>query len=89
MAASFAGRNALPAWYLNLIAEPQVGVQVGGRRIACRARVLEPGEAQGVAAAGRHLPAVRRSQVQAAGRLVAQQQWRLPDEARAIATRCC
>ena len=48
VAASFAGRNAPPAWYLNLIADPQVGVQVGGRRIACHARVLEPGEAQGV-----------------------------------------
>ena len=60
VAASFAGRNAPPAWYLNLIADPQVGVQVGGRRIACRARVLEPGEAQArVAAAGRDLPAVR------------------------------
>ena len=48
VAASFAGRNAPPAWYLNLIADPQVGVQVGGRRIACRARVLEPAEAQPV-----------------------------------------
>ena len=48
VAASFAGRDAPPAWYLNLIADPQVGVQVGGRRIACRARVLEPGEAQAV-----------------------------------------
>ena len=48
VAASFAGRDAPPAWYLNLITDPQVGVQVGGRGIACRARVLEPVEAQGV-----------------------------------------
>ncbi len=48
VAASFAGRDAPPAWYLNLIADPQVDVQVGGRRIACHARVLEPVEAQAV-----------------------------------------
>ena len=48
VAASFAGRDAPPAWYLNLTADPQVGVQVGGRRIACRARVLDAGEAQAV-----------------------------------------
>ena len=48
VAASFAGRDAPPAWYQNLIADPQVSVQVSDRQTACRARVLEPGEAQEV-----------------------------------------
>jgi F420H(2)-dependent quinone reductase len=48
VAASFAGRDAPPVWYLNLVANPQVSIQIRGSRIGCRARVLEPGEADAV-----------------------------------------
>ncbi|MFO0691602.1 MAG: nitroreductase/quinone reductase family protein [Myxococcota bacterium] len=39
--ASVLGEPKHPAWYLNLVANPEVGVQVGGRRIRARAREAE------------------------------------------------
>lgn len=48
LAAANDGGAPLPGWYWNLLADPAVRVEVGGRTIACRARVLD-GEA---AAAG-------------------------------------
>jgi len=33
-----------PAWYLNLVANPDVSVQVGSDRFAARARVVEGGD---------------------------------------------
>jgi deazaflavin-dependent oxidoreductase (nitroreductase family) len=43
--ASNGGRDQFPCWYLNLAADPDVVVQVGRRRFAARASVLE-GEAR-------------------------------------------
>jgi len=42
--ASQAGRPEHPMWYLNLLADPEVTVQVRNRRRPMRARVAEPGE---------------------------------------------
>jgi deazaflavin-dependent oxidoreductase (nitroreductase family) len=42
--ASYGGRDRHPAWYLNLVAEPEVRVQLSGRRIKGRARTAEPKE---------------------------------------------
>jgi len=42
--ASQAGRPEHPMWYLNLLANPQVTVQVGRERRPMRARVAEGGE---------------------------------------------
>jgi deazaflavin-dependent oxidoreductase (nitroreductase family) len=40
--ASWGGRDYPPDWYLNLLAEPMVSVQVDGSRIEAQAQVLEP-----------------------------------------------
>ena len=42
--ASQAGRPEHPMWYLNLLADPDVTVQIRDRRRAMRARVAEPEE---------------------------------------------
>lgn len=42
--ASVLGEPRHPAWYLNLVANPEVGVQVGARRIRARAREAEGAE---------------------------------------------
>jgi deazaflavin-dependent oxidoreductase (nitroreductase family) len=42
--ASKGGADAPPAWYLNLEAEPTVGVQVKGDRFTARARTATPEE---------------------------------------------
>ena len=42
--ASQAGRPEHPMWYLNLLAHPDVTVQVRDRRLPMRARVTEPDE---------------------------------------------
>jgi deazaflavin-dependent oxidoreductase (nitroreductase family) len=42
--ASQAGRPEHPMWYLNLLAHPEVTVQIGSRRRPMRARVAEHGE---------------------------------------------
>lgn len=42
--ASFGGRDQHPAWYLNLVANPSVSVQVGGSRVSLRARTATPEE---------------------------------------------
>lgn len=41
VAASWAGEPKHPLWYLNLVAEPEATIQIGGRRIQVRARELE------------------------------------------------
>ncbi len=48
IAASFAGRDEPPSWYLNLVAHPNVEVDAAGACGAYRARVLEPAEAAAV-----------------------------------------
>jgi deazaflavin-dependent oxidoreductase (nitroreductase family) len=42
--ASKGGSPQHPAWFLNLAADPGVGVQVGTRRFTARARVASPAE---------------------------------------------
>ncbi|NUP53250.1 MAG: nitroreductase family deazaflavin-dependent oxidoreductase [Catenulispora sp.] len=42
--ASKGGSDEHPAWFLNLLAEPSVGVQVGSRRFTARARVASDEE---------------------------------------------
>lgn len=42
--ASKAGADEPPAWYVNLVAEPNVQVQVGADRFAARARTATPEE---------------------------------------------
>lgn len=42
--ASKGGAEQDPAWFLNLEADPSVGVQVGTRRFTARARVASPAE---------------------------------------------
>lgn len=44
MVGSNAGSPRHPAWYLNLLAEPGVAVQVGGDRFDARARTATAGE---------------------------------------------
>jgi F420H(2)-dependent quinone reductase len=45
VAGSFAGRDEPPNWYLNLVAHPEVTIEVGASRRRCRARVLDPPQA--------------------------------------------
>ena len=42
--ASYGGRDRHPEWYLNLVAEPEVGVQVSGDRFPARARTADHAE---------------------------------------------
>ena len=42
--ASKGGAEQDPAWFMNLKADPRVGVQVGTRRLTARARVASPAE---------------------------------------------
>ena len=42
--ASKAGADEDPEWFMNLVADPGVGVQVGGRRFTARARVASAAE---------------------------------------------
>ena len=42
--ASKGGAEQDPAWFMNLAADPSVGVQVGTRRFTARARVASPAE---------------------------------------------
>jgi len=42
--ASYGGRDGHPSWYLNLVADPEVEVQVGKQRLKARARTADPGE---------------------------------------------
>ncbi|MDL4817348.1 nitroreductase/quinone reductase family protein [Actinomadura opuntiae] len=37
------GRDAAPAWLLNLTADPQVGVRIGRCRLSATAQVVRPG----------------------------------------------
>jgi deazaflavin-dependent oxidoreductase (nitroreductase family) len=46
--ASFAGADQPPAWYLNLLADPQVAVEIRGVRTAVLARVLSADEAAAI-----------------------------------------
>ena len=43
--ASFGGNDTPPGWYRNLLAHPEVTVELGGARRRYRARSLEPAEA--------------------------------------------
>jgi deazaflavin-dependent oxidoreductase (nitroreductase family) len=45
IAASFAGRDAAPNWYLNLLANPEVTIEAAGDRGTYHARVLSPTDA--------------------------------------------
>jgi deazaflavin-dependent oxidoreductase (nitroreductase family) len=42
LVASKGGSDSPPAWLLNLVADPQVGIQVGRERLDGVARVIEP-----------------------------------------------
>lgn len=42
--ASNGGRDRPPAWFLNLQTDPEVGVQVGTKRMRAAARVVERGD---------------------------------------------
>jgi deazaflavin-dependent oxidoreductase (nitroreductase family) len=42
--ASYGGRDRHPAWYLNLVATPEVEVQVRNERFEARARTASPDE---------------------------------------------
>lgn len=42
--ASYGGRADHPTWYHNLVAEPEVTVQVGTREMRMRARTADPDE---------------------------------------------
>lgn len=42
--ASKAGADTHPAWYHNLVANPEVELEVGGRRFPARARVVTEGD---------------------------------------------
>lgn len=42
--ASYGGRHRHPEWYLNLVAEPLVALQIGGERSSYRARPATEGE---------------------------------------------
>lgn len=44
MVASKGGADKDPAWFMNLEADPDAGVQVGTRRFTARARVATPAE---------------------------------------------
>lgn len=42
--ASFGGRDEHPAWYLNLVANPLVGVQISTRSLPARASTADPAD---------------------------------------------
>lgn len=44
LVASYGGRPRHPAWYVNLVADPEVEVRVGGERRRLRARTATPEE---------------------------------------------
>jgi len=44
LVASYAGSDTHPKWYLNLLAHPNVEVQIRGERFAARARTASPDE---------------------------------------------
>lgn len=44
LVASKGGADEDPDWFKNLLADPRVGVQVGTRRLTCRARPASPAE---------------------------------------------
>lgn len=46
--ASYGGRDRHPQWYLNLVADPSVTVQVGTRRLPMIARAASPTEREAV-----------------------------------------
>ena len=48
LAASYGGSDSPPAWYLNLVANPEVRVERGWSRKTCRARTLSDEEALSV-----------------------------------------
>ena len=48
IAASFAGRDDPPSWYLNLLADPEVTIEAAGDRGTYHARVLSPTDAAGI-----------------------------------------
>ena len=48
IAASFAGRDDPPNWYLNLLAHPEVTIEAAGDRGTYHARVLSPTDAAGI-----------------------------------------
>jgi len=45
LVASYGGSDRPPAWYLNLVANPEVSVQLGWAHKTCRARTLSNEEA--------------------------------------------
>jgi deazaflavin-dependent oxidoreductase (nitroreductase family) len=49
--ASAAGRKRNPAWYYNLLAHPDIEIEVGAITLAAHARVAEPHERAGIWAA--------------------------------------
>ena len=44
LVASKGGSDSPPAWLLNLVADPKVGIQVGRERLDAVARVIEPSD---------------------------------------------
>lgn len=46
--ASYGGRDRHPQWYLNLVADPSVTVQVGTRRLPMIARAASPTQREAV-----------------------------------------
>lgn len=48
LVASYGGSDQPPAWYLNMVANPEVKVELGSERKTCRARTLSPAEKQEV-----------------------------------------
>lgn len=42
LVASYGGSDRHPAWYLNLVADPEVRIQVGSRRMKGRATTVDP-----------------------------------------------
>jgi len=42
--ASNGGQNRPPSWFHNVRANPEIGIQVGRRRTAGRARIVEAGD---------------------------------------------
>ncbi len=48
LVASYGGNDNHPAWYLNLVANPEVTVERGNERRTYRARTLSEAEAKGV-----------------------------------------
>lgn len=45
LAASMGGSPRAPGWYYNLLADPEVAIQVGTRRLEVSARIVQRGEA--------------------------------------------